>query len=180
LPKDLADAPGDPSGKQKLGPCRMQWLQTTEEEAVEACVEAILTLSPLADPGVLVIPDITFLAPSQQFGLDVIAQLNKRRIKTVHTFSLDDSESRRMKLAFFMGEARVKATTLHSFKGWETRALVLYTGHHYSEKSLALTYAGMTRVKSHVSQSFITVVCAMPELQRFGGRFNELSDLPVT
>ena len=154
----------------------MRWIQTDKDHAAKVCTQAILDLSPLADPGLLAIPDITFLAPSQELGLAVVHELRERGIQVLHTFSKDARESRRLKVAFFLNEegketapegseARIKATTLHSFKGWETRALVLYTGHNLSRRSLALTYAGLTRVKANVERSYVTVVSAMPELR---------------
>jgi hypothetical protein len=168
LPKDLVDLPQDPQGELALYPCKMRWIQTTEQKANAVCVDAILEMPPLADPDILVIPDITFLAPSQNLGLEVITELGQRGMKTVHTFSKDKRESRRLKLGFYMGDARVKATTLHSFKGWETRGLVIYTGHRNSQKALALAYTGLTRIKRHPESSYITVVCAVPELSEYG------------
>jgi len=72
-----------------------------------------------------------------------------------------------------MGDARVKATTLHSFKGWETRGLVIYAGHRNSQKALALTYTGLTRIKRHPECSYITVVSAVPELSAYGKTWAE-------
>jgi len=173
LPKDLVDLPQDPQGELALYPCKMRWIQTSEEKAQEVCVNAILEMPPLADPDILVIPDITFLAPSQSLGLEVITELEKRGVKTVHTFSTDKRESRRLKIGFYMGDARVKATTLHSFKGWETRGLVIYAGHRNSQKALALTYTGLTRIKRHPECSYITVVSAVPELSAYGKTWAE-------
>ena len=189
LPRDLADPPVV-RPEQQIRPCDMRWIQTDKDQAAKVCTQAILDLSPLADPKLLAIPDITFLAPSQELGLAVVHELRERGIEVLHTFSKDARESRRLKVAFFLNEegeettlegseARIKATTLHSFKGWETRALVLYTGHNLSRRSLALTYAGLTRVKADVERSYVTVVSAMPELEQYGRRFNQLSDPPA-
>jgi superfamily I DNA and RNA helicase len=168
LPRDLVDLPQDTQGELTLYPCKMRWIQTTEDKAASVCVDAILEMPLLADPDILVIPDITFLTPNQNLGLDVVTQLEQRGVKTLHTFSNDKRESRRMKLGFFMGDARVKATTLHRFKGWETRGLVIYTGHRCTTKALALAYTGITRIKRHVDGSYITVVSAVPELTAYG------------
>jgi hypothetical protein len=175
LPRDLVDLPQNPQVELALYPCKMRWIQTTEEKATAVCVDAILEMPPLADPDILVIPDITFLAPSQALGLEVITQLGLRGIKTVHTFSQDKRESRRLKLGFYMGDARVKATTLHSFKGGETRGLVIYTGHRNTPKALALAYTGLTRIKCHADSSYITVVCAVPELAEYGKTWKDFS-----
>lgn len=62
----------------------------------------------------------------------------------MHTYDQDEQERRRQKVGLYMGDARVKATTLHSFKGWESRSLVIYLGEKISQKSLALLYTGLT------------------------------------
>lgn len=173
LPKDLIDLPQNPQGELDLYPCKMRWIQTTEEKAPTVCVDAILEMPIFADPDILVIPDITFLTPSQKVGLHIISELNLRKIKTVHTFSTEARESRRLKMGYYMGDARVKATTLHSFKGWESRGLVIYTGHRYTPKALTLTYTGLTRIKRHSDSSYITVVCAIPELAEYGRSWTE-------
>lgn len=181
LTKDLA-APPTVRPEQQIGPCDMRRIQADEDHAAAVCTQAILDMSPLADPELLAIP--------QELGLAVVQQLREHGIQVLHTFGKDSRESRRLKVAFFPNEegeetalegseARIKATTLHSFKGWDTRALVLYTGHSLSRKSLALTYAGLTRVKADVERSYVTVVSAMPELVQYGRRFNQLSDPPA-
>ena len=67
-----------------------------------------------------------------------------------------------------MGDARVKATTLHSFKGWESRAIVLFVGEKVDEQSYAIIYTGLTRLKRHEKGSFLTVVSCSDELVEFG------------
>jgi len=67
-----------------------------------------------------------------------------------------------------MGDARVKSTTLHSFKGWESRALVVHISHAFNEQGLALIYAGLTRLKRHTEGSFLTVICSASELLEYG------------
>ena len=62
----------------------------------------------------------------------------------------------------------VKATTLHSFKGWESRAIVLYVGEKTAGQTLALIYAGLTRLKRHEKGSFLTVVSCAGDLVEFG------------
>ncbi|KZZ04288.1 hypothetical protein A3744_26225 [Oleiphilus sp. HI0073] len=72
-----------------------------------------------------------------------------------------------------MGDARVKATTLHSFKGWESRLLVIYITESVSPKDLALIYTGLTRLKRSVYGSCLTVVCSATELESYGATWPE-------
>ena len=76
------------------------------------------------------------------------------------------------KLAFFLGDAKIKATTLHSFKGWESRHLVLYVSRITSPGDRALFYTAITRLKKHPNGSMLTVVsaCSDPDLYNFGAR----------
>lgn len=152
-------------------PCQLRWIQAEKQSAVETCVREILAMPVLADPYHLSIPDITFLCDGKQVGMQVVDALGLKNVKTIHTFSKDDREGRRLKLGFYMGDARVKATTIHSFKGWETRALVLYVQHARGQDALAKVYAGMTRLKRHFDASYLTVVCSAPELEAYGRRW---------
>lgn len=70
-----------------------------------------------------------------------------------------------------MGDARIKATTLHSFKGWESRLLVVYVTEAEHPESLALIYAGLTRLKRSQDGSWLTVICSAPQLQSYGETF---------
>ena len=62
-----------------------------------------------------------------------------------------------------MGSACVKITTLHSFKGWETRSLIIYIEKSKDQKSKALLYTGLTRLKEHALGSSLTVICSDPQ-----------------
>lgn len=175
LPNDLVDLPISPQLELEVYPCQLRWVQTNEERAVECCVQEILKMPPLANRDILAIPDITFLVDRKDIGLEVITTLGKKGIKCLHTFDPDSWENRSQKLGFYMGDARVKATTLHSFKGWETRALVVYTGHTFNDRNKVLTYIGMTRLKRHQKQSLLTIVSAIPEFAEYGKTWPEFS-----
>jgi len=73
-----------------------------------------------------------------------------------------------MKMGFYMGDALVKATTLHSFKGWESRAIVIFIGQSVEKRSLALIYTGLTRLKRHTEGSYLTIVSCADELIAYG------------
>lgn len=168
LPRDSIDVPKKPQTELNFYPCKLKWIQTNKILAEEICKEEILNIAPSADPILLSIPDITFLTNSQKFGKTVSEKLEKYGVKVIHTFGIDDKDTRRRKIGFYMGDSRIKATTLHSFKGWESRAIVIYLGHNYDIKSMFLAYTGMTRLKRHIESSFLTVVCAIEELESYG------------
>ena len=173
LPSNLIDLPVSPQIKLDLYPCKLKWIQTTQENADEICKEEILKMAPSVDPILLSIADITFLTNSQKSGKNVIEKLSKHGIKLVHTFGDSDEDTRRRKFSFYMGDARIKATTLHSFKGWESRAIVIYLGNKFTNKAKFLAYTGMTRLKRHPESSFLTIVSAISELESYGKTWPE-------
>lgn len=166
LPKETRDLPETIQGELNVFPCHLKWIHTNEQRAEDVCVEEILNM--VSGPKVLSITDTTFLSSNQKFGLKVIDRLSKKGIKTTHTYDPDTRESRRKKLGFYMGDAKVKATTLQSFKGWESRMLVIYVGSNVTERSLASIYVGLTRLKRHVEGSYLTVVSCADSLKHYG------------
>lgn len=152
-----------------LEPCQLRWAHVSEDVAIEHCCDELLRLA-VANGfnDELAIPDSTFLCDSKKLGYEVIKKLGNKGIKAVHTYDADDKESRRQKVGFYMGDARIKATTLHSFKGWESRALVIYIGASIDSKTLALIYTGLTRLKRHEQGSCLTVVSSSQKLLEYG------------
>jgi hypothetical protein len=168
LPKDSIDLPKKPQLELDLFPCKLKWIQTNKDKAENICEEEIRMMAPSVDPILLSIPDITFLTNNQKSGKIVSEKLKKYGMKVIHTFGDNNRDSKNLKLSFYMGDARIKATTLHSFKGWESRSIIIYIGYKYDMKSMFLTYTGMTRLKRHIDSSFLTVICAIKELEPFG------------
>ncbi len=168
LPKDMVNLPVSVQGELSLFPCALKWVQTREELVSEVCREELFLLAIDAEPDLLSIPDITFLSNTKKSGYEVIEEIGKKGVKTVHTFARDNKESRRQKVGFYMGDSRIKATTLHSFKGWESRAIVIFIGQQVDTKSLALIYTGLTRLKRHTEGSYLTIVSCANELISYG------------
>ena len=167
-------------------PIELRWVQVSSVNSIpELCFEeARLQMKYLRND--TAIPDIIFLAPRNDAGLGFIGRCEEKGVRVIHTFGQEDQEpdafgpedrnlrkyenSRRKKLAFFLGDARIKATTLHSFKGWEGRHLVLYVSRIESAEDGALFYTALTRLKRHPSGSMLTVISSCPELYNFGQR----------
>lgn len=167
LPKDTIDLPVSEEGELDLFPCTLKWVQTNIMPSADVVMEELLALASSSE-SIIAIPDITFLCDSTKKGLEVVSKLGMKGIKTVHTYDDNVQESRRKKMGFYMGDARIKATTLHSFKGWESRAIVIFIGNNIDKKSLALIYAGLTRLKKHAEGSYLTVVSCADELSAYG------------
>jgi len=151
-----------------LEPCELRWVQTSAANPEEVCRDEMLRFFTKPVMQGLAMADVTFLCGRKEFGYRVVKALGQKGIKTVHTYEPEERESRRQKMGFYMGDAKVKATTLHSFKGWESRLLVIYIDQSVSEKDLALIYTGLTRIKRSEKGSCITVVSSSGYLAEYG------------
>lgn len=151
--------------------CRLRWVQTTEKmlldntvAAVERTVVETLGRRPeLHAPG-----DFVLLTDSNERGRGLVDLLAARGHELVHTFASSNQESRAAKKTFFLGGAVLRATTAHSFKGWEAPAIVVCLARGNTQQTLALLYSAITRLKAHELGSSLTVVNAEPRLERYG------------
>lgn len=188
LPSELRDLPESPPDQADFF-TSLRWVQVRKDDAEAVAANEVIRLAPSADPRQLAMADVTLLSATKETGAAVVADLEKLNVKFLHTFSDDPDEGdvdrphkaeddgeRRRKLAFFKGDARLKATTLHSFKGWESRSIVMYTGSAWTERSKALIYAGLTRLKKCTEGSYLTVVCAVDDLATYGRDWPEWVD----
>jgi hypothetical protein len=168
LPKDTVDLPLPEQNELNLYPCTLKWVHTKMDAIAQVCREELFLLAMDAEPDLVSIPDITFLSDTNKRGIDVISEVGLKGVRACHTFAENGRESRRKKMGFYMGDSRIKATTLHSFKGWESRAIVIFIGQSVDKKSLALIYTGLTRLKRHTEGSYLTIVSCANELIPYG------------
>ncbi len=150
-------------------PVKIRWIQVrAPEHTVEASVWAFQDTPRFADPWRVHISDITLLTAANEHGQGCVESLQSKNIDIAHIFDEDWKKAQGLKHAFFMEDGRAKACTIHSFKGWETRAIIVLIGSAKSIKDRALLYVAMTRLKRHVGGSVLTVVCSAPELEEYG------------
>ncbi len=173
LPRQSAELPPLAQQSLDLFPSRLRWVQCGSDNAIRASVSELRRMMRYTGAANLANADITFLASDVTTGSNVVADLRELEIASVATFAPDKQERRRQKMAFYMGDARVKATTLHSFKGWEAPLLVIHIDAAGGAQSLALIYAGLTRLKRRAEGSNLTVVCSAPELLEYGRTWPE-------
>ena len=172
-PMQVADLPEDKQPELDFGEASLRWIQeegTMVEETVFRETMRILTKDETSD---LAFSDITVLVDSRALGLKIEKRFATEGIRVQHTFATDNREGRRKKLAFFMGAPRVKMTTIHSFKGWEARLLVVCVEDGSNFRGKALLYTGMTRLKVHTRGSYLTVICLDPALAEYGKTWGE-------
>jgi hypothetical protein len=153
----------------------LRWIQIdSDNRPAEVCMDSILGILPSSAADPVSVSDLVCIVDREDVGLELVQMLRERKIRTIHTFGQGKDErekredGRRKKLVFYKGDARVKVTTIQSFKGWESRALVVQISSATDSKGCALAYAGITRLKRDDHGCYLTVVCAAPELHEYG------------
>jgi hypothetical protein len=127
-----------------------------------------------SDNDPVAVAELVCIVDREDVGLEVSQLLRDKQIRVIDTFGRGDTQEakeedgRRKKVAFYRGDARVKVTTIQSFKGWESRALVVQISEASDARGLALAYAGITRLKRDDHGCFMTVICTAPQLREFG------------
>lgn len=164
-----------------LSPSTLRWIQCDEQEVVSTCRDALLSMMKLTGPERgLSNTDIIFLCTSHATGRQVVDELEREPwgVSAAHTFAESKSEQNRRKMAFFLGRPRIKATTLHSFKGWESRMLVVHLGQAMSSEDMAAAYASITRLKRDEmgGSSHLTIVCSARQLSDYGKTWPEFEE----
>ena len=121
--------------------------------------------------------NLTCIVQTEKSGKELIKALRSKNIKCIDTFSEKQGGSRRKKMAFFKGDARVKVTTIHSFKGWESSSIVVQFTKIRSVDSLSLFYTAITRIKKSDTGCHLTVVNSAPELKFYGKGWPDFKNL---
>lgn len=155
-----------------LFPIELRWHHVREHSnGPDACVAEIRRMMQRLRTDTA-IPDITFLS-GIEMGQIVTGLLETKGVHVLHTFDRDKKNARRLKRAFFQGGPQIKATTLHSFKGWESRHLVVFAESIERAEDRALIYTALTRIRRHTAGSALTVVSYCSELFAYGQSWPE-------
>jgi hypothetical protein len=124
--------------------------------------------------------DVVFLCETHAEGLQAVKVLEACGVEVHHIFADDPRARNRRKRRFWPDAPGVKGCTVHSFKGWESRALVM--GIDTWPDSLRRAYVALTRLKADRlgRAAYITVVNGDPGMARFGEFFeNPRIDWPA-
>ena len=170
-------------------PLKRRWVQIEENaDWISVCVDElqVLQASLPQDSGY---SDIVCLLPDHLEGFSFVQAAEERLdIAMSHVFSdaEDDNarqkESRPLKRGFWSGNGQLKAVTMHSFKGWEARHLLIYIDDIQSTGNVnkaVLFYTALTRLLRHAGGSLLTVVSSCPRLRNFGQEFfDDFVELP--
>jgi len=172
--------PPDKDQTFSMFPTRRTWINLGPEadlhRITQEAARHIKTLAEEKPPG-----DICFLTPSHEIGEAIEARLGEEGIPSETIFAPADKEKQRhLKKAFWAGTNVIKGCTVHSFKGWEARHLVvIHRNQGGDDKRLSSNmeamqlYIAITRVKGLPDRrsSSITVINTVPEEEDFKATF---------
>jgi len=170
LPDEDRDLPtterDHPAGSEAHKPTVRRWVNVDLHDAVRVAadeVEALFRSREGLSPS-----DIVLLA-DHDVGEQVMSELMKRGNDVISVFTTAPGDFRQgRKRAFWGGRPGIKGCTIHSFKGWESRAVVCVPPGN-SPRSL---YIAMTRVKAApFRQALLTIVNPNPGLNPFKAQF---------
>jgi len=98
--------------------------------------------------------DMVILLPSHKLGKIAVDFFKEKKIEVNHVFEEGPEAKHHVhKKAFWMGDGRLKMSTIHSFKGWELLNIVLFIPAKAPEtnrKLDALVYTALTRAKENL------------------------------
>ena len=142
---------------------KFRWVQVPSwKSPVDACIEEVERLRD--DPD---IPTVYFLS-GKKVGMQVVSELKQSEMDVLDTHAEGWQQSRSKKFDFHPGCAEVCATTVHSFKGWETSHLVVHVDRINRYEDRTLLYTALSRLNKHLKGASLTVVSSCPELEQFG------------
>jgi len=159
----------------------LNWIQTPSSETpTETIVSEIIKLPERVEKfGDNAKPlnwsDIVFLCSENKLGRAVVETLESRNFNVTQSFAQDRKRQRSQKLHFYKGSGRIKASTFLSYKGLESRAMVLFIDTPKSEQEKCAIYAALTRLKKRPEGSLLTVICNWPEAAEYGATWHGVS-----
>lgn len=124
--------------------------------------------------------DVVYLCEYHHDGLAAAREIEAAGHPVHHVYSRDPDERHRSKSRFWPEADAVKGCTVHSYKGWDSPAVVVGIG--MEERSRRLGYASMTRVSSTVpgcDTSYLVVVNADPRMADFQPTFEVAAALAL-
>ena len=95
--------------------------------------------------------DIGILVPDQKIGRAIVKMFQRKlNVESNHVFKMNEDDPFNNKRSFYMGDSRLKVCTIHSFKGWELKNLIiLITDDAKTVRQLdKLVYTALTRTLS--------------------------------
>lgn len=140
-----------PFGATQLGELSLAlYIAKSDDDIVERAVSATLHAYTHFRQ-TLAFPDLFLICPRNDLGREIVEALPDHDVKTLSTFAGEREE-------FWENEHPVKASTPHSLKGWESRAVIAVFPSLKTSSQRRGLYIAMTRVLRHLDGSLLGLV----------------------
>lgn len=176
LDADDLDLPTIPPDRQKraIPGSNRVWQNAPKHQVPERVVAAVMDL---CERHSINAADVVILA-SHSLGVTVMPQIEAAlSMPTEYIFAEDREEQQSRKRRFWPGVAALKGATIHSFKGWESSALVVCLDERMvreeSVQASVLAYVAITRAKATAGgrPAHVTVVNSLRQFDGFAATF---------
>jgi len=158
-------------------PCALRWVQVNPASRVETCIAELMRIIQRDQfPVTRAVTDLTLLCDRKEDCLRAEAILARNGIKVTNVAHADKTKERSAKQNFTMRTPRVKISTFQSYKGWQSRLIVLSVSNVGGNERAAALYTALTRVKNHRDGSNLTVICSARRLQQLGASISDFED----
>lgn len=99
--------------------------------------------------------DTVILVPDKNYGLECVKHFETtKNMKVNHVFENEEEKRyHKHKKSFWMGDSRLKISTIHSFKGWEVLNVILFIPESYygaDDVYDKIVYTAMTRTRQNL------------------------------
>ena len=172
---DLPSIPTDHDGKS-VSPTERHWINAVDvsnKDIGEIVSNEVRRLGSLKNGPHEA--DITILAETHSVGVEIMNCIDATGVLSEHVFTqLDGPERRSRKTRFWPGVAKLKGSTVHSFKGWEGRVIIFILDDAHPDVDLGrLAYTAITRVKGDNKQrsAYITIINRLSEFKSYKEMF---------
>ena len=169
----------------RLG-CTARWVQLGDTKSVlEVAFAEFEGLLHTRMPDGVSFSDVVVQFQRERAGLSflkkVVATREFRGFRFLHTYQVGEGvdafyDSQARKLQFFMGDSRVKMTTIHGLKGWEARVTMVVIESCRDPEEFSAVYTALTRLLDHPDGWTLVVVCSAPELADYGSTWADFGE----
>ena len=146
------------------------WEDVAPYNAKEACLSAYeYFFSNGISPS-----DITVLVMDKYFGLDLVSTFRSKGMNVNHIFDPDPKNQKTLKELFWMKNSLLRMCTVHSYKGWESKCIILVIPDENNmvfkrDTVHSIVYTGMSRALDS-----LCVINCSETYSGFGKKWNRL------
>ena len=143
----------------------IRWLNVSQDKIVETLASEVQKIRD--DQGTDQLGEITILCDRHKIGLDLVKHLEQTidGNDIEHIFSENKGEQQKRKKALDCRTLKLKACTVHSFKGWESRNVIYIP----TSDEPSLLFIAVTRVKGYSGDSLsrLIVINSQEEFRKY-------------